>query len=1436
MPRIIMMTQMRVSLILLFIWLPLRGVAQPFHFSVEHITKADGLSNTEITSIVQDRQGFIWIGTRFGLNKYDGYSVKVYQTISGDTTSLCDNNITTMLVDSRGDLWIGTENNGLSVYDRAKDRFVNYSFDRMNIRSLSADYVTSIKEDSQGNIWVGTLMGLNKFIPETKSFQRHLRTLTVMVEEATISKLAAQKLPPSLIQYLKKLTWKTVEYSKMLEDLRAAFPAMPMNSLMRQILLASRLENSGVDIKALDTDNADNIWLGFQNDSIGQFNPKQNSLRTFRINKTDKHPNISLLSLCWQRNKLWVGTKDHGLIQFDPQQKTFHRYDLVGGARLIKSMMNDAQGNLWIGDDEGLSVRNEKSNQFHRIEGLEYDNKLLSADVSAILEDVQGNLWVASFQGGVNLLKKNQSFNHDKFYDDVISPSGSKSVSAVREDSQGNLWVGYFTSGIDLFLKDSEEKISFSPFKECALGKGSVFSIFEDSRKNIWVTTYEGGLQRYDKHRQRFVSFPFKSEKNIADVRGICEDKAGNLWIVSPGNGVGKFNYANNTFSFYKADYMHTSNSLASDWVNTIFCDQAGRIWVGSVDGVSVLDPAVGHFVSYNTGNSNLSHNKVLVITQDKKGTLWIGTENGLNQFDEKNRSFKSFTIKDGLINNFIAGLALDSMGNLWISTYNGLSKLDVDTYDIKNYSNNNGLPATEFSIGASSNGKNDRIYFGAKSGLISFYPAKIQRNLMPPTVVITDFKLFNKSVPIGGEGKFTLEKHISETKTISLPYDQNVISFEFTAINYIDPKQNIYAYMLEGFEKDWNYVGTQRSATYTNLDPGTYTFHVKAANSEGVMSPVGALLEITIKPPLWWTPLAKVAYVLILIITLYFVRRAFIARIRLRNKVELDEMKLRFFANISHELRTPLTLILGPLQQLNGSGKLSREDQSELLQIMNCNGQRLLTLVNQLMNIYEIDAGVMKLKVSEGNIISLCETVYQTFRYTAAKRNIHYTLESSTGGIVGFFDADKVDKILYNIIGNAFKYSPDDSSITIRITVVEHQDLKVVPSHLVRKTHRDTKFIKIAVVDTGIGISEEYEQKIFERFFRIADTSVETGTGIGLSLAQQMARIHKGDITIRSKAGAGSEFTIWLPLSLSSYEKSELAMAMDYREKTERLTDNPQTKDVYKTDVQPENEESLPVVMIIEDSEDIRHYIRRSFRDSFHIVEADSGEQGLVEIMEVIPDIIISDIMLPGMSGLELCAKIKKDQRTSHIPVILLTARASESYQLQGLEEGAEDYVTKPFNVAVLAAKIRNILAYRKRLKMVLQLELQTQPKNTVASSADDIFLKKAIDVVEKHLEDIEFDVEMFCHELGMSHTNLYRKLQGIIGLSANQLIKNIRLKKAAALLESQTLTVNEIAYAVGFRDPKYFSKSFRKQFGVLPSDYNKSAELTPPKAEKSI
>jgi signal transduction histidine kinase/DNA-binding response OmpR family regulator len=620
----------------------------------------------------------------------------------------------------------------------------------------------------------------------------------------------------------------------------------------------------------------------------------------------------------------------------------------------------------------------------------------------------------------------------------------------------------------------------------------------------------------------------------------------------------------------------------------------------------------------------------------------------------------------------------------------------------------------------------------------------------------------------------------------------------------------------MEGFDKKWNYVKDKKEATYTNLDPGTYTFHVKGANHDGIWSDTPTSLKIHILPPWWLRIESKIGYILVILIIGFFIRRAFIARLRLQQSIELHEMKLKFFANISHELRTPLALLLGPITDLSLTAKLWRKDQGELIAMMNTNGQQMISLINQLTNIHKIDAGVMHLRVAEGDLSTLLRSIYDRFQYHAKKLDIDYQLNIREPEIVGFYDSEKLEQILINLLGNAFKYLDGGQSITVELCVIESFS-KEVPASLRKKMNARGRLARISIHDSGRGIPAEVHEKIFERFYRVEENN--TGTGIGLALARDLARIHLGDITVSSEPGQGSLFVVWIPIDGAAYKPVHIGGSKQIS--GEQIIATQSVTDIaFAGHLQVEG---LPTLLIIDDHEDIRRFIHYCFRGLFQVIPAETGEEGLAKTLEMIPDFVICDVMLGGMNGFEVCARIKKESRTSHIPVVLLTAKTSEASLLKGIEEcSADDYITKPFNTDVLKAKVKNIHAYRNKLKLTLQMELQSACEPSL--SADNVFLNKVIRAIEDNLDNSAFDMALLTKAVGMSQTNLYRKLQAVVGLSAHQLIRTIRLKKSQQLLRNG-LSIMEVAYKVGFSDPKYFSKVFRQQFGVLPHEFIQTA-----------
>lgn len=1429
-------------LIFLTAW-PVLVRAQSNELKFEHLTKEDGLSSSDVTSIVQDRQGFIWIGTIDGLNRYDGYTIKTYRNNREDSTSLCDNRISVLYVDEQGALWVGTENNGLSRYNRDTDSFINFSPNVHDPHSLSFHYVTSITEDANKNLWVGTLSGLNRLDRERQQFVQYFREVKLEITSQAISQLEEEGLPSRLLAALHRL--KEREFSghgSLQAALEQLLPEEDVNRYREAIFSAAELRTEAEGIRSLEADAGGRLWIGFEQEGLALFDPSLGTLSHYRHAADDESSlsNNEIMSLRLDSGNLWIGTRSGGLNRLDVKKNKIYHYPYLKERSHIKCILKDSKNIIWHGDGYALYRYNREGDIFYSYgENREEGSGQAVLGVSALFEDVQGNLWVGSYQGGVSRTIVNQPFVH--FAQNTNAQDGltKASVSSVLKDSKGNLWVGYFTMGIDFWNAETNTKThyTYNVNNPNGLGEGTVFKIFEASDGKIWVGTYRGGLQYFDEARGQFVTYRHEQGDSHSlsgnDIRDIAEDKKQNLWIAVHGGGVNKLDRKTNTFQHYRANYSDWQHSLANDWVFTVFADSRGRIWVGSVSGVSVLRPGKENFVSYNHKNSRLSHNNVRSIFEDHVGNVWIGTENGLNRFNEQNSDFVVYTEKHGLPNNFIMGGMADREGNLWISTNNGLVKFNEAEKSARRYSQLDGLQSNEFFPGAYYKGAGEEFFFGGKNGLNVFKPNNIRDNSYKTPVVITDFKLFNRSAVVGDKSS-PLRKHISQTREIVLSHDQNVMGFDFVGLNFVRPEKNQYAYLMEGFEKDWNYVGNKREATYTNLDPGDYTFLVKAANNDGLWNEEAASLKITVLPPFWQTGWAYALYACFILGLLYAYRSATLYRERKKNKLrlekleaekihELDTLKLNFFANISHEFRTPLTLIGDPVDKLVAEGSsLDSDERLGLYQLIQRNSRLLLRLISQLLDVSEADAGMMKLKVVQWDIVQFARSIADVFSYKAERNNIVYLFSASTDAAKVYFDPDKLEKILYNLLSNAFKFTPEYRKIAVQLSIVE--DRKLLPPRLQLNESLQGVFVKIEVEDSGVGIPPEEKNKIFERFFQVEKKGYrKRGAGIGLTLVKQLVERHYGEVEVASEMGKGSKFTVWLPVfgqrfNADEFEHGELNTEKEYglnlQESVQEVTENGKIGEEKAPG-------EAPLLLLVEDSQDVRRYLRYNFKGEYRIEEARNGAEGFEKAMLKMPDLIISDVMMPEMSGTELCRKLKTSESTCHIPVILLTAQSAEHAQLEGLGTGADDYIAKPFSVPVLKARAKNLIAIRKLLKQRFSEDPGFRPEQVATNSLDEKFMTLIVQVVEKYMADAGFNPDILATELGMSRSQLYRKMKALTGLSVSIFIRNIRLRKATELLQDKGLTVAEVAYSTGFNDPAYFSKCFKEMYAKTPTDF---------------
>ena len=894
-----------------------------------------------------------------------------------------------------------------------------------------------------------------------------------------------------------------------------------------------------------------------------------------------------------------------------------------------------------------------------------------------------------------------------------------------------------------------------------------------------------------------------------------------------------------------------TSISKNSVW--TIYQDKQETIWVGTTGGLNKLIPSDNnnsratfiHYTHDSENSSSLSSNYISSLYEDNSGNFWVGTAGGgLNKFDRESEVCIRFNVEDGLSDNLISGILEDSEGNLWLSTGNGLSKFNPKTKTFNNYTTKDKLQSNWFQGGiAYFKNKNGEMFFGGNNGFNSFYPDSIKENVRIPSVVITDSRLFNNSISIGLDtttNRTILSKSITETNEIELTYKDYIISFEFAALDFHTPEKNKYAYIMEGFDKGWTYTdASRRFATYTNLDPGEYVFKVRGSNNDGIWNEAGTSIKLVITPPWWSTWWAYTLYILFGLGLLYSLRRYELNRTLLKNQVKLDEVKLkereetdkmksRFFANISHEFRTPLTLILGPTEKVLSESK--DNETKKQLSIVKRSANRLLGLINQLLDLSKLEAGKLELKASKTNIVTFIKGLTMSFESMAERKDITLKIKSSSDEIELYFDKEKMTNIMTNLLSNAFKFTPEGGQITVALSLIPS------PSGRGMSKGQGEGEVRITVLDTGVGISQEELSKLFDRFYQVdsSQTREHEGTGIGLALTKELVELHHGTISVDSKLGSWTEFTVTLPLGEKHLNDEEIVEEPVILSGAKNLTE-PVIDDFIKTDSlssfdklrTPQNDNTLDedknIVLVVEDNSDVREFIKDALGNEFQIEEAQNGEQGVRKAEQVIPDLIISDVMMSKMDGNELTKRLKNDEKTSHIPIILLTAKSEQQSKLEGLETGADDYLTKPFDTKELRVRINNLISIRKKLQEKYSKGDFIPVKKIEGkklSDLDERFMSKVMEVIESHISEEEFSIEEFDREIGMGRVQLYRKVKALTGKSPSRYIRSIRLNRAKNMIEEKKGNISEIAYSVGFSSPQYFTRCFKEEFGFPPSD----------------
>jgi len=1336
---------------LLFIRTPHPALAQADpRFDI--FLQEDGLPNNQVQCIFQDKKGWMWIGTSQGLSRLDGYEFHNILPNSSDASSLHGNLIRVIKEDRKGNLLVGTENGGLNVFDRKKEKF-SHPLDtckELNYRIFS---VNDIEEDGAGNLWIGTDIGII-FLDTTGN----ARFLDPLVE-------------------------------------------------------AGSEEFTGNYVRIIQSDARGNLWIGTDN-GLFIYHPETHVIVQFKLPFAENQNREVWEIFSDTDGLMWIGTYSSGLFTVNP--KTLEIKAIIlnpeeDRTETVRSISMGISGEYWIGTRGGL-YRYSKTlgvTGFFRHDELE-PHSLSNNSVLSIFQDSKGETWVGTRRGLNLLAKSKQVFRNFSSLPGNNHYLNSSIVYQFWIDPNGQIWIGTEDGGINVYNPSARtyEYITANRKNDYAISQNCIKSFLDDDKGNLWVGTFLGGIDVINLRTRKVTHHRYNPDLpgTLSDNRvwDMCFDKHKKIWIATS-KGLDK--YMPQTHNF-----RHFAQVNGKEMLTWIDCDSRGNLWMGSSDELIVFNPDDSSISRFNESTQSM--------LEDAENRIWIATsDKGIAIYQREKGPVKYYNKDHGLSNNHALCILEDLTNQLWISTTNGLSRFDPEKEVFQNFTSKDGLGSNQFCYGAAQKTPEGKLLFGTVSGFNLFDPSEVIQEDIDVPIVLTDLKIFNKTVPVSDEKNAVLKQSISETEKLVLHYDQNVFTVEFVALNYVNSENNLYSYKLEGFDKDWNEPGKYRSATYTNLNPGDYTLRIKRVVYGIPEGGKELQLAITILPPYWKTSwfLALVMGLILLsiyVLVIFYNNREkiknqlVIERVNARRLHELDMLKIRFFTNISHEIRTPLSLILGPVEKMLNK-KVNDNEVRENLRLMHRNAINLNKLVNQLLDFRKLQTGNLKMNVTESDLVEFIRNVVNSFNDFAIEKQVKLKFVTLKKRLFVSFDPDIIEKILNNLLSNAFKFTKPGGNITVNLSLIfdtNDDDFS--------EGAKEKQFIEISVKDTGVGITESSLNKIFNRFFQAGSEKNHSGVGIGLALVKELVTLHNGKIAVASKPGKGTKFTIHIPHITSAAEMSEDGAEPDNvrpdMQLFHRLPDSDTADNLLSR-----------IMLIVDDNPDVRQFIAGNFNEGFKTLEARNGEEGWELAIKTIPDIIISDIIMPNVDGYELCRRLKNDERTSHIPVLLLTALHSKDNELKGLTTGADDYITKPFDLSVLQAKVENLLTIRESLREKYAGTMLLEPTHVELSSPDEHFLKKAIEVIELNISDSDLDIENFATKVGVSRMQLYRKLHALTDMTVKEFIRHIRLQRAAQMLIQHKMNVSEVAYEVGFKDLSHFRKCFKQEFGMNATEF---------------
>ncbi|TYA84178.1 two-component regulator propeller domain-containing protein [Seonamhaeicola marinus] len=1358
----------------------------------ERITTDEGLSQSDVNTIIQDDDGFMWFGTHDGLNRYDGYSFKIFKPDFKKKQSIPSNLIYTLEKDQNGNLWIGTTGEGLVFFDRTKETFVTYKTDKKGGNGLTSNNIGELYRDKENRLWIGTRNGLNML--DLKNLNEPLKFKHYKLEQDDIFISGNNQSVNTIYEDRNGLIW--------VGGYAGLYRLSRESNGDEYLRLANR--DLGLPIAAVrEIREINGKLLVATNDGLFFQRVKDNTLVFEKVIEG------SFNNILINDNIIWVGT-NKGLwrLKMDMANETFKIlntfiYDPKDFNSISKnnimSLYRDKTGIIWAGTNGGgVNKYDPNRKEFLHIRKT-LDPKSLSYDkIRSFFEDSNNTLWVGTEGGGLNRLKSTKDYNDYSKFNDLLN------VYAIKEIKKGNkkflLFGGQGIPSMYELEITNPDNTSFKNISPINDFDNSIFSLLVDSRNYLWIGTYSGGLYR---------------------------------WILNEDNK----SYDKQRFTYD----LNNPTSIPGDIIRNIKEDSEGNIWVGTSSGLGMLtaeeaSEKVPRFKVFKRGENEkntLSHNYILSINEDANKNIWIGTlGGGLNKLEKQENGYvvtKCYSESNGLPNNVVKGVLIDESENLWVSTNKGISKLNYKTEVFKNFDVNDGLQSNEFQELACLKRKDGEFLFGGVNGFNTFYPQKLRENTFIPGTVITNLLISNKAVEVREEvdGKVILNNVVSKTASITLKHFQNNLSFDFASLHYVAPQKNSFEYILEGFDKSWQGTSSaKRYASYTNLAPGDYVFKVKSSNNDGLWNNNPAQINIHITPPFWLTWWAYGIYGLCILgvfwgIQSYFnLRSQQKASLRIQKEVEeVNRLKLQFFTNISHEFKTPITLILNPIEELLESATNSVSVKSKL-KIVQRNANSLLRLVHQLMEFRKIEVGETKLGATKANIVSFLKEITLSFKASAKKKNVNLDFKSDYFKLDVWFDWDKLEKIMNNLIFNAIKFTPSTGNITVKI--VKPLEESLLP---IEDRGMSVKYLQIEVQDSGEGIIKEELPYVFHRFYQVNNASkhANKGSGIGLAITKDLVDLHYGDITVESAEGEGSCFKIKLPLGNEHLLEEEMVRIKN----PEPFIEVDDSEFILEEELNVEEDKSKLSVLVVDDNPDIRLLVKDGLAKTYKVFEAENGNEGLNKALKEMPDLIISDILMPEMDGIELCAALKANIRTSHIPVVLLTALNSVEHRIEGLESGADAYIPKPFKMRLLSVRVEKLIESRNLMRKRFQTEKEITPEKVTLNSVDEQFLREIMDLMEANMSNESYWVDQLVKDMNTSRSTLFRKLKKLTGQSPNDFIRIVRLKRAAQLLEQNELNVAQVSYMVGFSDPGYFGKCFRKFFGESPSKFVKKKML---------